>query len=105
MCKKDAKALHVRALEDAEVARIEARMADTRPRGTLPWRLPEKGRNGTPGQGLRSGARALHKTMQADARAQCLTDARRVYGPGRGEQAISRASTLRSRPRAPARRA
>lgn len=84
VCKKDAKALHVRALEDAEVARIEARMADTpAARDTAVAAARKKAATERRARDYEA-ARERCKAMQADARAQCLTDARRVYGPDRG---------------------
>ena len=84
VCKKDAKALHVRALEDAEVARIEARMADTpAARDTAVAVARKKAATERRARDYEA-ARERCKAMQANARAQCLTDARRVYGPDRG---------------------
>lgn len=84
VCKKDAKALHVRTLEDVEVARIEAHLASTPvARNTAVAQVRKKAateRRATDYEAAKERCNA----MAADAKPQCMDDARRIYGPGRG---------------------
>ena len=83
VCKKDAKALHVRALEDARIALIEARMADTPAARDTAVAAARKTAVVERRAMDYDAASERCKAVADDAQAQCLEDARRVYGPGK----------------------
>ena len=84
VCKKDAKALHVRALEDANIARLETQMANT-PAARDAAVAAARKKAAVERRALDyEVARERCKAVADDARPQCLEDARRVYGPASG---------------------
>lgn len=84
VCQKDAKALHVRALEDAKIARIEAQMVNA-PAARITAVDAARKKAAVERRAIDYEA-ALErcKAVADDARPQCLEDARRVYGPTSG---------------------
>ena len=81
VCQKDAKGVHVRAVEDAKVARIEARPGDTPAAKAAAVAEARQQAGARRRKADFDAAKARCETQASDLRVRCLDDARRVYGP------------------------
>ncbi|MDY0107539.1 MAG: hypothetical protein RBS27_12765 [Giesbergeria sp.] len=79
VCQKDAKGVHVRAVEDAKVAQVQARPGDTPAAKNAAVAEALKHATAERRKADFAAARERCGTLAADLQARCVADARRVY--------------------------
>ena len=79
VCQKDAKGVHVRAVEDAKVAQVQARPGDTPAAKNAAVAEALKHATAVRRKADFDAARERCGTLAADLQAKCVDDARRVY--------------------------
>ena len=81
VCQKDAKGVHVRAVEDAKVAQVQARPGDTLAAKNAAVAEALKHATAERRKADFDAAKERCGALAADLQAKCVDDARRVYAP------------------------
>ena len=81
VCQKDAKGVHVRAVEDAKVAQVEERAGDTPAAKSAAVVQARKDAAAERRKADFDAAKARCDAFSGDLQSKCVADARRVYAP------------------------